>query len=51
MIWSQYKIAVDKKLTLWEGDENFSPAKDTLYKEMANWKRDSFWKRELGEKI
>ena len=51
MIWSQYKIAVDKKLTLWEGDENFSPAKDTLYKEMANWKRDSFWNRELGEKI
>ena len=51
MIWSQYKVAVDKKLTLWEGDENFSPAKDTLYKEMANWKRDSFWKRELGEKI
>lgn len=51
MIWSQYKIAVDKKLTLWEGDEEFTPAKDTLYKEMANWKRDLFWKRELGEKI
>ena len=51
MIWSQYKVAVEKGLTLWEGDEEFSPAKDSLYKEMVNWKRDSFWNRELGAKI
>ena len=51
MVWGQYKLAVDKKLTLWEGKEDFTPAKDTLYKEMANWKRQSFWEREIGKKI
>ena len=49
MVWSQYGIAKDKGLTLWEGKESFTPAKDTLYKEMVDWKRDSFWERKFDK--
>ena len=49
MVWSQYKVAKDKGLTLWEGDESFTPAKDSLYKEMVDWKRESFWGRKFDK--
>ncbi|KER05903.1 HNH endonuclease protein [Marine Group I thaumarchaeote SCGC AAA799-E16] len=49
MVWNQYKVAKDKGLTLWEGDEAFNPAKDSLYKEMVDWKRDSFWERKFDK--
>jgi hypothetical protein len=45
MVWSQYKIAVDCGLTLWEGHEQFDPSKDTTYKDLIKWKRDTFWRR------
>ena len=44
-----FQVAKDKGLTLWEGDESFTPAKDSLYKEMVDWKRESFWERKFDK--
>jgi len=49
MVWSQYKIAKDQKLSLWEGKEDFSPAKDSFYKDFNKWKRDTFWERKFDK--
>jgi len=49
MVWGQYKIAKEKGLPIWEGDESFTPAKDSLYKELVHWKRDSFWERKFDK--
>ena len=49
LVWSQYNVAKDKGLTLWEGDESFNPAKDSLYKDFIKWKRDTFWERKFDK--
>lgn len=44
-----------KNILLWyermnmERDEQFTPAKDSLYKEILHWKRDSFWERKFDK--
>ncbi len=49
-VWSQYKIGVDRKLTIWEGSDKFDPSKDDFYKTWINNLHSTFWNRKL-EKI
>jgi len=49
LVWSQYNVAKDRGLTLWEGNESFNPAKDSLYKDFIKWKRDTFWERKFDK--
>ncbi len=49
LVWNQHKIAKNKGLTLWEGNESFNPAKDSFYKDFNKWKRDTFWERKFDK--
>ena len=48
-VWSQYAIAKNKGLKIWEGDEKFDPAQDNFYKQMIHIGNDSFWERKFDK--
>ncbi len=49
-VWSQYSVAKNKGLPIWEGSEKFDPSKDEFFKQMIHISNDTFWEREF-EKI
>jgi hypothetical protein len=48
-VWSQYSLAKNKGLKIWEGDEKFDPAQDNFYKQMIHISNDSFWERKFDK--
>ena len=48
-IWSQYKIGVNKNLTIWGGNDKFDPSNDDFYKTWISNRNASFWERNFDK--
>ena len=48
-VWSQYKIAVNKNLTIWGGNDKFDPSNDDFYKKWIGNRNASFWERKFDK--
>ena len=48
-VWSQYKIGVNKPLTIWGGNDKFDPSTDDFYKSWIGNRNASFWERNFDK--